>query len=84
MCGFNSSIARRMTPSSLPTPSASTSWPNSRRVWTTSNSIFQGALRTSCPADVVGRHEVLVHEGEDAELLHGHGQSATRCRPLCR
>ena len=29
---------------------------------------------------VVGRHQVLVDERQDAELLH----SASRCRPLCR
>src|SRR5262249_13590360 len=36
-----------MTPRSLPTPMTWTSWPFWRRVWTTSNSVRQGASRTS-------------------------------------
>ena len=71
MSGFNSWIARRMTPSSLPTPTASTSWPSSRSVWTTSNSIFQGAFDDVVALRVVGGDEGLVDEGEDALLLHG-------------
>ena len=30
--------------------------------------------------DVLRRHQIVVHQGENAQLSHSH----TRCRPLCR
>src|SRR5262249_31874949 len=43
-----------MTPRSLPTPMTWTSWPFWRRVWTTSNSVRQGASRTSLACERSG------------------------------
>ena len=51
-------------------PSGLTSWPFSRSVEMTSNSVFHSACTTSTPVSVVGRHQVLVDEHEDALALH--------------
>ncbi len=48
------------------TPRTRTSWPISRSVSMTSNSIFHSASRTSMPLVCAGRHQVVVHERQDA------------------
>ena len=70
--------AVRIAPRSLPTPRHCTSWPE----------LAQRAddVELGLPFDVgdvdalhvVGRHQLLVHQGQQAQLLH----RATRCRPL--
>ena len=45
----------------------------------TSYSIFHSASRTSIPVVSVGRHEVVVHEREDAERFITENTGARRC-----
>ena len=80
MSGLNSSTDERIGVRSSWTPATRTSWPSASSVTVTSNSIFHSAFTTSTPVVSSRRHEVLVDERQDAELLH----SASRCRPLCR
>ncbi len=80
MCGFQSVDLAAMTPRSPPSAERLHLVPHVfERVRDVELHLPLGVLDVDA-RDIVGRHQVVVHEREHAQLSH----SATRCRPLCR